>query len=250
MTYDNFISQFEILENPPVKKGFHRHHIVPRSEQMEPDERQVYLLPSQHLWAHILYDRENGTNTASYLISASQIKKEDINSFEDCILFDERDIENQKKNAELNTGEKNGFYGKHHSAETLDVINQKRKEYWSDDSNHKKHSERLKGNTNASGHILPEESKKTILQKNQEYWAKDVNKQEASKRSKLNWQNEDYRKRISESNRLRTQSPDFRKKHSEQLKGRHLYNNGVVTIMSFECPGPEWKPGRLKKEAV
>lgn len=88
MTYDNFISQFEILNNPSPKKGFHRHHIVPRSEQIEKDGRCVYLLPSQHAYAHWLYDLENGTSTAEFLIKRSGLRKDEIHSYEDLLILD------------------------------------------------------------------------------------------------------------------------------------------------------------------
>ena len=65
--YVMYISQFEVLDNPPLKEGYHRHHIVPKSQQTEKDERCVYLTPAQHLWAHILYDRMTETNTAHFL---------------------------------------------------------------------------------------------------------------------------------------------------------------------------------------
>ena len=31
-------------------------------------------------------------------------------------------------------------------------------------------------------------------------------------------------------------SEEYRKKISDALKGRHWYNNGIVQVMSFECP--------------
>lgn len=89
MTYDNFISQFEILDNPPWKKGFHRHHIVPRSEQIVKDDRQVYLLPSQHAYAHWLYDLEHGTQTMDWLLSKSGMTKKGISCYEDFLVLDE-----------------------------------------------------------------------------------------------------------------------------------------------------------------
>lgn len=124
--YNNFISQFEILYNPPEKEGFHRHHIVPKSEQVELDNRQVYLLPSQHLWAHVLYDQEHGTNTVSRLRSTSKIQP---SCYEDCLPFDEIERERIEKTSRANkgrplseetkkrmsisrTGERNPLYGR------------------------------------------------------------------------------------------------------------------------------------------
>lgn len=137
MTYDNFISQFEILDNPPKKKGFHRHHIVPVSEQTEPDNRQIYLLPSQHLWAHLLYDQENGTNTASMLIGRVGIRKENIHSYEDCLCLDSipwNSDESIRKGKEANIGKHHteehkkkiseSNKGKHHTEEAKEKIRQ------------------------------------------------------------------------------------------------------------------------------
>ena len=93
-TYSNFISQFEIFENPPKKKGYHRHHIVPVCEQIKKygqvlDNRQVYVTKAQHLWLHVLYDRENETNTRRRLISSSHLEITNINCYEDCISFND-----------------------------------------------------------------------------------------------------------------------------------------------------------------
>ena len=44
----------------------------------------------------------------------------------------------------------------------------------------------------------------------------------------------------------KTHSEEARKKMSDAFKGRHLYNNGIVQIQSFECPIGFTK-GMLKK---
>lgn len=92
--YSNFISQFEISEvNLPKKEGFHRHHIVPVCEQKKQygkiiDNRQVYVTLAQHLWCHILYDKENGTQTRRRLVSRlgeCGLHISDIHCYEDCL---------------------------------------------------------------------------------------------------------------------------------------------------------------------
>ena len=108
-TYNNFISQFEIYESAPKKvKGFHRHHIVPEAVQRKlygdvVDDRRVYVTPAQHLWLHILYDQENGTNTASRIISSSTLRKDDLKSYEDCLPLNDIDAEYIEMRTQVHT---------------------------------------------------------------------------------------------------------------------------------------------------
>ena len=44
-----------------------------------------------------------------------------------------------------------------------------------------------------------------------------------------------------------TRSKDTRKKMSEHAKSCKWWNNGTNSKRCPECPGPEWKPGRIKK---
>lgn len=101
MTYNEYISQFEILENPPIKKGFHRHHIVPKSQQIEVDERQVYMTLPQHMWAHILYDRENGTKTSIRFLNMCGKPESFFTRYEDCLAYSsllrEKMVERERK---------------------------------------------------------------------------------------------------------------------------------------------------------
>lgn len=71
-----------------VKEGYEYHHIIPKSVQEEPDDTGVLLLPSEHLWAHVLYDREHKTDTAHYFLTKCNLKLEDISSYEDCLVYD------------------------------------------------------------------------------------------------------------------------------------------------------------------
>ena len=43
------------------------------------------------------------------------------------------------------------------------------------------------------------------------------------------------------------QSEESRKKNSLSQRGRHWWNDGVSCKHAKECPGPEWKPGRILK---
>ena len=40
-------------------------------------------------------------------------------------------------------------------------------------------------------------------------------------------------------------SEETRKKIAEALKGKRWWNNGISSTLAKECPGPDWKPGRL-----
>lgn len=43
------------------------------------------------------------------------------------------------------------------------------------------------------------------------------------------------------------QSEESCQKNSLAQRGRHWWNNGVSCKRAKECPGPEWKPGRILK---
>ena len=59
------------------------------------------------------------------------------------------------------------------------------------------------------------------------------------------------KKRLAEKNNHpmygKHQSEESRKKNSLSQRGRHWWNDGVSCKRAKECPGPEWKPGRILK---
>ena len=157
MNYNELISRFEVYENPPWKKGFDRHHIVPTCEQKKlygevTDNRQIYVTPIQHMWLHILYDREHGTNTAMRFLNICGKPAEFFTCYELCLAYSytlrKKREERDKKSAEVKKtpehrqklsnslkgkmkseehrqhisdsmkGEKCYLYGQHHSEET------------------------------------------------------------------------------------------------------------------------------------
>ena len=113
MTYNEYISQFPVYNSPKNRKGLHRHHIVPQSQQMELDERCVYLTPAQHFWAHILYDRENGTQTSNRFLSCSNIQPQ---CYEDCLPYNQIDKKIREKHSEFQKGNQYAL-GQRHSEE-------------------------------------------------------------------------------------------------------------------------------------
>ena len=65
---------------------------------------------------------------------------------------------------------------------------------------------------------------------------------------------DETRKKMSEARRGENHpffgkhhSKKTRKKMSEVHRGKHWWNNGVSCKRAKECPGPEWKPGRILK---
>lgn len=205
MTYDNFISQFEILDNPPVKDGFHRHHIVPKSQQTQPDERCVYLSIPQHMWAHILYDRENGTKTAKRFLTLCNKPIEYFDCLEKCIAFcytlKKKESERIRKTVSKTKGK--AFTEEHR----------------------KNLSESKKGKISPlRGKPFSEEHKRNIS--------------ESMKGEK----NHMYGKHLSEEQRKK--HSDSMKGKNTWAKGRYWFNNGIISTQANECP-EGFVPGRL-----
>ena len=222
MTYTELISQFEVFDNPPKKDGYDRHHIVPKSEQTEPDERQIYCSLPMHMWLHILYDREHGTKTAARFLSTCGKPEEFFTCYELCLAYSytlqKKKEEGIKKLAEVQKtpeyrekmsdslkGEKNPFYGKHHSGETKKKIayaQKGEKSYWYD----KHHSG---------------ETKKKIA---------------------------DARTGIKHTEEARQKMTDA-KKGNTYTKGHKWFNDGVKNVMAYECP-EGYVPGRIRNPRV
>ena len=54
---------------------------------------------------------------------------------------------------------------------------------------------------------------------------------------------DETRKKLS----LATSAANKKQDISARFKGRVYWNNGMKNCRAFECPGPEWKRGKLKK---
>lgn len=236
-TYSNYISQFEIFDNPPCKEGFERHHIVPVSEQKKlygdvVDNRQVYLTLPQHLWAHILYDREHGTITAQRLLNSCSIIKDNLDTLEDCVSY--ASTLKEKKDQCL--------------------IAQRTEESRQKMSNAKK------------GKPLSEEHRKNLSDSLigrkrppfTEEWKQNISKSNKGRKvwnkGKTNCFSEETLSKMSESHKGKTSprkgtqvSDEVKAKLSSSKKGRKWFNNGSSLIMAFECP-EGYVEGYLTKE--
>ena len=86
-TYFNFIK-----EASNKKKHYDKHHVIPKSQWNSPKNNMtVELMSHDHMWAHILYDRANGTNTSKLfrnITGLQNVPLEDI-TYEQCFRIDE-----------------------------------------------------------------------------------------------------------------------------------------------------------------
>lgn len=237
-----YISQFEVYEKGhPAKKGYHRHHIVPRSEQKKPDRRCVYLTPSQHLWAHILYDRMAGTKTSCLLIGEAHLIKENIHSYKDCLILDEIDKENREKCS----GENNNNYGRPawnkgrtgvYSEESLNRMREAQKGktwgFFSTDRNSNRGVSRYGEDNNFYGKKHTDESKQKISESQKQRY------QNGYQNPRKGTHHTDEVKRILA---LKSTGPN------NAGYGKHWYTNGVENIREYECP-EGFHPGKIQRK--
>ena len=157
MTYSEYISQFTIYNSPSSKKYYHRHHIVPQEIQKKlygevVDNRQVYLTLPQHMWAHILYDRENETHTAQRFLSICGKPMSFFTCYEMCLAYSYT----LNKKWSNNSGESHPFFGQHltnnHRKKIADSMKGKNKGTHHTEEAKRSISTSLKGNTRAKNH--------------------------------------------------------------------------------------------------
>ena len=119
--------------------------------------------------------------------------------------------------------------GKHLSAETRKKMSEARINKPKSSETRKKMSEAQKGKHRS------EETRKKIGE---------------AQKGKSKPKSAETRKKISESKKGKPKSAEAHKKMSEVKKGSYFFNNGVKSIRAKECPGPEWKRGRIIKKNV
>lgn len=117
-------------------------------------------------------------------------------------------------------------------------------------------SKSMKGNKHTLGYKHTDEAKKKISEADKKRKGKikfrprtPEEKEYLSKVHKGKKLSEETKRKLSEGkkgDKNPMKSEELRKRVSEKLKGRHWYNNGIMSIMAFECP-KGYKLGRLTK---
>ena len=219
-----------------------RHHIIPRSEGgSDDDDNKVNLTAREHYIAHLLlakiyndYKMWHAWNMM-FCKNSSQKRNFKYNNR----IYGKLKEEFRKKNSEYNKlNPKKPMLGKHHSEESKQKISMSKRgkkiNVSSDDRDRRKkqitayNKERdISGKNNPMyGHSCTDFMTYDEIAK----WKSNIGK--------------------SVSKRL------LGKKHSDAHKlinslshqGKLLWNNGKDYRHSKECPGPEWKRGRIKKK--
>lgn len=126
--------------------------------------------------------------------------------------------ETKRKLSELVRGSNNPNYGKTPSDETRKKISEKNKGKTVSEETRKKISEALKGKKRKP---FTNETKRKMSER------------------QIGEKNHNYGK---------SPSDETKRKMSEKIKGRHWWNNGQICKHCVECPGPEWKLGRITKK--
>ena len=139
-------------------------------------------------------------------------------------------------------GDKNPFYGKHHSDTTKNKISNSL-------------IGKMAGENNPMyGHVWTEEEKEKqrLSHIGQKAWNKGIHMaEEAKKKLSINSgsRRQEVREKISAAHKGKKLSEAHKQKDREAILGMLWWNNGIICKRNRECPGPQWKPGRLKKKS-
>ena len=99
-----------------------------------------------------------------------------------------------------------------------------------------------------TGFIHSEESKRKISEKHKGKIVSEETKRKISEKNMGYKHTEEAKRKISEKSRGRPVSEEVREKVREANRrkvGRKWWNDGQVNAFRVECPGPEWKSGRI-----
>lgn len=133
---------------------------------------------------------------------------------------------------------KTGF---RHTEESKRKMSESRKGYKHTEETKRKLSEivrseewRKKLGEKSKGRIVSEETRRKIREKNKGYKHTEEAKRKISEKSKGRVVSEEVKEKVREANRRKV--------------GRKWWNNGQINAFRLECPGPEWKRGRICKK--
>ena len=276
-TYCNLIRNAENRNTPKVYTE--KHHIFPISIYGK-NNRVVELTGREHYIAHALLEKvciqRYGVNHwkthkmtyahcmmkrsgyhNSYLYEAAKIRRNNFligryvspetrQKLSDANRGKIISLEVRKKFSESRKGEKNHNFGKTLSKEIRRKISETKKSLYQVE-NHPNYGKNLSQETREkiskshSGKIIPDEVKKKISEstsgKNNHMFGKI--------------RSEEVKQKISEKLKGKPLLEETKTKISQAHLGKKWWNNGQVTKFAVECPGENWKLGRLKfkKEA-
>ena len=224
-----------------------RHHIIPRSEG-GPDNNDniVALTAREHYICHLLlakiyndYKMWHAVNLMSRLNDKVKINSR---------LYEMVRINSAKKHSEIMVGRPSWNKGKTgiYSDETLTKISESTKAAMSDPTLRKYLSDIKKGKPSWNkGKKMSEEQKRKLSDANKGKTLSNEAKEKISIKNK------------GENNPMFGKSswPDDPQKYEmrrlkmiQSLKCLKWWNNGIKTCKAKECPGPEWKRGRIKNK--
>ena len=215
------------LDNP-VEGYVERHHIVPKSEGgTDNDDNIVALTAREHYIAHLLlakiyddYKMWHAVNLMSRLNAKVKINSR---------LYEMVRINSARTHSESMKGKPPPNKGKKMSEEQKHKISDATKKTMADPELRKYLSDIKKGKpSHNKGNKLSEETKRKISIKN-----KGENNHMFGKSS---WPNDPQKYEMRRLKMIQSQ------------KCLKWWNNGTKMTKSKECPGPEWKRGRIKKK--
>ena len=102
------------------------------------------------------------------------------------------------------------------------------------------------GNAYMKGKQLSEEACQKIAEALKGKHLSEETRLKMSESRKGKHKSAEHRQKIAEANKGKHHSTDTRQKMSEANKGKHWWNDGVSCKYTRECPGPEWKRGRIR----